>query len=179
MQRDLEKVLISESEIKARVKELGREISSNYRGKNPLLVCILRGAAVFFADLCREIDIPLRMDFVNLSSYADQVTSSGVVKIRQELISHPEGENIILVEDIIDTGLTMQTYRQRLLDKGAKQVEICTLLKKPRQDIEVDISYKGFDIEDSFVVGYGLDYAEQYRNLPYIGILKKELYDNE
>jgi hypoxanthine phosphoribosyltransferase len=178
MKNDLEKILLDEKQISERVAELGSEISASYAGITPLMVCILRGAAVFFADLCRAMEIPVRMDFVNLSSYADQASSSGEVSVRQELIEHPAGERIILVEDIIDTGLTMETYRKRLLDRGAASVEICTLLKKPRQSSVVKIDYKGFDIEDRFVVGYGLDFAEHYRNLPYIGILKKEIYSS-
>ncbi len=176
MNSDLEKILLTEEQLKKKVIELGTEISSDYEGKNPLLICILRGAVIFFSDLCRAVKIPVNMDFVNLSSYNKGAFSSGEVKIRQELIADPEGKDIIIVEDIIDTGMTMEKYKQCLLDRGAGSVEICALLKKPEQKCVVDIRYKGFDIEDRFVVGYGLDYAESYRNLPYIGILKKEIY---
>ncbi len=176
MIEDLEKILLSEEQIRAKVLELGSAITKDYEGKNPLLICVLRGAVIFFSDLCRAVKIPVNMDFVNLSSYNKGASSSGEVKIRQELIADPEGKDIILVEDIIDTGLTMDSYKQCLLDKGAVSVEICALLKKPVQKCVVEVRYKGFDIEDRFVVGYGLDYAESYRNLPYIGILKKEIY---
>lgn len=176
MHNDIEKILFNAEELSAKAKSLGAEISRDYQGKVPLMICILRGAVLFFADLCRNIDIPIRIDFVNLSSYGSETVSSGEVKIRQNLIHNPQGEDIIIVEDIIDTGLTMKMYKARLLDRHAASVKVCTLLKKPDQKCEIDIDYKGFDIEDKFVVGYGLDYDEKYRNLPYIGILKKEIY---
>jgi hypoxanthine phosphoribosyltransferase len=176
MNRDLERILLTEAQIKARVEELGKQITNDYQGKTPLLIGVLRGAVIFFSDLCRAIKIPVELDFVNLSSYNTSAFSSGEVKIRQHLIAEACNKDIIIVEDIIDTGLTMQTFKEWLLDKKACSVEICTLLKKPEQQCSVAVSYKGFDIGNSFVVGYGLDYAERYRNLPYLGVLKKEIY---
>jgi hypoxanthine phosphoribosyltransferase len=176
MYKDLEKIIIDEKEIQKKVKELGSEIARDYLDKEPLLICILRGAVFFFADLCRAIDIPIKLGFVSLSSYKDGTTSSGKVEERQKLMADVKGKHVILVEDIIDTGLTLEGYGANLLSRGALSVQICALLKKPDQKHEIEIAYKGFDIENRFVVGYGLDFAEHYRNLPYIGILKKEIY---
>ncbi|MCF7911739.1 MAG: hypoxanthine phosphoribosyltransferase [Candidatus Cloacimonetes bacterium] len=176
MNLDLERIIIDEIEISRRVKELGRDITKEYQEKETLLICILRGAVFFFADLCRAIDIPILMGFVSLSSYKDGTTSSGKVEERQKLMADVKGKHVILVEDIVDTGLTLEGYGANLLSRGALSVKICALLKKPEQKHDIDIAFKGFDIENRFVVGYGLDYAEHYRNLPYIGILKKEIY---
>jgi len=176
MHKDLEEIILQEAEIEKRVKELGMQIARDYERQDPLMICILRGAVIFFADLCRAIDIPVQMGFVSLSSYKDGTSSTGKVEERQKLMANVNGKAVILVEDIIDTGLTLKDYSQNLLDRGAKSVEICCLLKKPEQMHNVDVKYQGFDIENRFVVGYGLDYAEQYRNLPHVGILKKEIY---
>jgi len=176
MYNDLEKVIINEKEIQNKVQELGSAIAHDYMDKEPLLICILRGAVFFFADLCRAIDIPVQMGFVSLSSYGHGTTSSGKVEERQKLMADVQGKHVILVEDIIDTGLTLEGYGANLMNRGALSVKICALLKKPEQKHKIEIAYKGFDIENKFVVGYGLDYAEHYRNLPYIGILKKEIY---
>ena len=176
MHQDLEKIILSKKQLAERIDFLGNQITEDYKDKKPLMICILRGAVLFYADLCRAVNIPVKMGFVSLSSYGASAESSGKIKIRQPLGWEAKGEDIVLVEDIIDTGLTMNMYRKWLLDNGANSVSICTLLKKPSQIQEIPLTYKGFDIENEFVVGYGLDYAESYRNLPYIGVLKKEIY---
>ncbi|MCF7918632.1 MAG: hypoxanthine phosphoribosyltransferase [Candidatus Cloacimonetes bacterium] len=176
MRQDIERIILEPERIAQRVMALGKEISEDYKNKAPLLICILRGAVIFYSDLCRAINIPVKMGFVSLSSYGENSESSGLIKIRQPLGWDPINEDIIIIEDIIDTGLTMNMYRQLLLEQGARSVKICTLLKKPSQKQEIALTYKGFDIENEFVVGYGLDFAERYRNLPYIGVLKKEIY---
>jgi hypoxanthine phosphoribosyltransferase len=176
MHQDVERILLYPEDIAERIKSMGKEISNDYQGKRPLMICILRGAVIFYSDLCRAITIPIKMDFVALSSYGASSASCGRIEIRQPLGCDPKGEDIIIVEDIIDTGLTMNMFRQWLLDHGAGTVNICSLLRKPAQKQEIALTYMGFDIENEFVVGYGLDYAESYRNLPYIGVLKKEIH---
>ena len=175
MIKDLKEILLSQEQIKQRVTELGKEVTKVYKGKNPVLICILKGAIVFYADLCRVINIPIRMEFVSLSSYGNSAVSSNSIIVHHELLTDPKDQDIIIVEDIVDTGLTMQTFKNQLLDANAKSVAICSLLNKPEMN-KLHIDYIGFDIGNDFVVGYGLDYAEKYRNLPYICILKKEIY---
>ena len=179
MEKDLAKVLITEEEIKRRVKELGAEISKDYEGEMPVLVGILKGAVVFYADLCRAIPLPLSMDFMAVSSYGNKTKASGEVEIRKDLSRSIEGKHVIVVEDIIDSGFTL-TYLSRVLaSRGAKSVKICTLLDKPSRrapGITLKVDYSGFEVPDEFVVGYGLDFAEKYRNLPFIGVLKPEMY---
>lgn len=179
MHQDIEKIILDSKEIEQKIEEIAGKITSDYEGKEPLMVCILRGAAFFYTDLCKKIKLPVHTGFVSLSSYGNSATSSGSIKIRQPLGWDVAGRDVILVEDIIDSGRTMCMYEDELLKQGANSVEICSLLKKPSQVEAVDVKYIGFDIGDDFVVGYGLDYAENYRNLEYIGILKKEIYSHE
>jgi len=177
MHEDIEKILISESEIKKRIKELGEEISKDYKDKFPLFVCILRGAFVFLADLVREVDIPISVDFMAISSYSGQTESSGQVKILKDLDTPIEDRHVLIIEDIVDTGLTMDAVTRLLKTRKPKSIKICTLLDKvERRIINVKVDYYGFRVPNSFVVGYGLDYQEKYRNLPYIGILKEKVY---
>jgi hypoxanthine phosphoribosyltransferase len=178
MYSDIEKVLISDEDIKKRVKVLGREISRDYKDKFPLFVCILRGAFVFLADLVREIDIPISIDFMAISSYSGKTESSGQVKILKDLDTPIEDRHVLIVEDIIDTGLTMDAVTRLLKTRKPKSIKICALLDKVERRIvnNIKVDYYGFRIPNSFVVGYGLDYEEKYRNLPYIGILKEKVY---
>ena len=173
----IKEILVSSDEIEKRVGELGKQITEDYKGKNLLLVGILKGAVIFMADLAKNIDLPITMDFMAVSSYGKSSESSGVVKIIKDLDSSVEGKDILIVEDIIDTGFTLGYLTDYLKRRGANSVKICTLLDKPdRRKVQVPVDYRGFVIPDEFVVGYGLDYAEQYRNLPYISALKEEVY---
>ena len=181
MHNDIESILLNESQIQARVKELGAQLAEEYRDRNPVMICILKGSTMFFADLLRAMPIRLTMDFMAVSSYGRSTKSSGEVEIRKDLSGSIENRDAIIVEDIIDSGFTL-TYLTRLLSaRGARSIKICTLLDKPARrapGITLKADYAGFEIPDAFVVGYGLDYAEVYRNLPYIGILKPEVYQN-
>lgn len=178
MEDFVEKVLISEEEIHNRVKELGEEITERYRGKKLTIVGILKGASVFFADLAREIKIPLQFDFMSVSSYGNAAVSSGVVKIIKDLDLDVTGRHILLVEDIIDSGVTLAYLKEYLSNRGAESVDICTLLDKPSgRKKAVQVNYVGFPMPDEFIIGYGIDYAEEYRNLPYIAALKREVYE--
>ncbi len=177
MEDIIKDILLTEEEIKAKVKELGKQITEDYRGKNLMLVGILKGAVIFMADLAKSIEIPVLIDFMAVSSYGNSSTSTGIVRIIKDLDCSIEDKDILIVEDIIDTGLTLSYLTDNLKKRGAKSVKICTLLDKPdRRKAEVPVDYRGFIIPDEFVVGYGLDYAEQYRNLPYIAALKEEVY---
>ncbi len=167
-------VLLSEDQIRQRVKELGRQISGDYAGESLLFVGILKGAAVFLADLIREVDLPVDYDFVAISSYGSDTQSSGVVRLLKDLEHGVSGRHVIIVEDIVDTGWTlrMSYIVENIKSRGAASVKVCTLLDKPsRRQVEVTIDYRGFEVEDLFVIGYGLDYDGQYRNLPYVGVL--------
>ena len=167
------RVLISEDEITARMEELAFEISRDYEGKDLVLVCVLKGSMVFFADLARKITIPLRFDYICVSSYGDGSESGGGHELRTDLNESVSGRHVLLVEDIVDTGLTMEYLFSLLSSRGAASLDVVALLDKPaRRKREVDIAYRGFEIPDEFVVGYGLDYRQQYRNLPYIGALE-------
>ena len=177
MEQDILRTLITEQEISEKVKELGARISQDYTGKNLMMVGILKGSVVFMADLMRAISSPAKIDFMSVSSYGTGVKTSGVVKILKDLDIPLEGVDLLLVEDILDSGLTLQYLREILQKRNPSSVRIVTLLDKPegrKADIRPD--YCGFQVPDEFVVGYGLDYAEHYRNLPYIGILKPEVY---
>lgn len=177
MQGDIEKILIDEQELSAKVKELGAHISRDYVGKNLLLVSVLKGSCVFMADLMRSIDIHLRIDFMCVSSYGSGVKTSGVVKIIKDLDVNVEGYDILIVEDILDSGLTLSYIIDILKSRNPASIKLCTLLDKPdRRKVPVNVDYKGFEVPDEFVVGYGLDYDEKYRNLPYVGILKPCVY---
>jgi hypoxanthine phosphoribosyltransferase len=173
---DVEEILIEEEALRARVAELGAAITEDYRGRDLLLVGVLKGAVFFMADLMRRIELPCEVDFMAISSYGAGVDSSGVVRILKDLDVSIEGRNVLVVEDIVDSGLTL-SYLVRLLQaRRPASVEICALLAKPeRRENEVACRYVGFEIPNRFVVGYGLDFAERFRNLPYIGILRQEL----
>ena len=175
--RDMERTLYTKGEIRSRTEELGRQITEDYAGDEVVCVCILKGAAVFFSDLVRCIDLPLKLDFMSISSYGTATVSSGVVRILKDLDRDILNQNVLVVEDIIDTGLTLSFLSQNLVTRGAKTLKICTLLDKPaRRKVPLVPDYVGFQIEDHFVIGYGLDYVEKYRNLPDIGILRPEVY---
>lgn len=178
MHADIAKVLIDEGQIRARVRDLGAQISADYGEKgNLLLVGVLKGCAMFMMDLVRVIDIPLAFDFIAVASYGESTESSGVVRMLKDLDIDLAGRHVLIVEDIIDSGLTLAYLRSQLLRRGPASLRICTLLNKPeRRTADVPVDYLGFDIPNEFVVGYGLDYAERYRNLPYIGVLKPEVY---
>lgn len=177
MHNDIQEVLYSEEQIQEKVKELGKQISKDYEGRNPLVICIMKGAFIFMADLVKRLDIPLEVDFMAVSSYGNRAASSGVVKIVKDLDVNVEGRDVLIVEDIIDSGLTL-TYLVDVLERrNALSVSIVTLFDKPaRRTVGLEVDYTGFEIPDAFVVGYGLDFAEKYRNLPYVGILKEEVY---
>lgn len=166
-------VLIPADVLQARIREIGAEIASDYAGRSPLLICVLKGAMVFMADLIRTIDLPLTIDFIAVSSYGSGTRSTGEVRIVKDL-DHPlEGSDVIFVEDILDTGLTLSYLLDTFRARGVASVKLAALLNKPeRRKVEVELDYKGFDIPDKFVVGYGLDFDERYRNLPYIGVVK-------
>ena len=177
MHDDVSEVLISHQQIRERTEELGRQITEDYDGKDPLLICILKGGLMFLADLMREVDLPLEIDFIAVSSYGDSTESSGVVRILMDLERNIEGRHVLIVEDIIDTGRTLSYIIENLRTRGPASIKVCTLLDKPaRRELEIPIDYVGFTIPDRFVIGYGLDYGEIYRNLPFVGILKPELY---
>ena len=180
MHNDIAKVLLSEEAIQNRVREMGAEIAKDFADKNPIMVCILKGAVMFYADLLRATPIPLSMDFMAVSSYGNKTKSSGEVEIKKDLSSTIEGRHIIIVEDIIDSGFTLSYLTRVLSARGAASISLCTLLDKPSRrapGIDLKSNYSGFEVGDEFVVGYGLDYAEKYRNLPYIGILKPAVYE--
>lgn len=165
--------LLSQSAIAARVKALGEQITADFAGKSLVLLCVLKGSFIFAADLARAIDLPLRVEFLGVRSYGDDTRSSGVVQITQDL-TRPiaSDDHVLIVEDIVDTGLTLSYLREQLRARLPSSVKVCALLHKPARSVRpVEIEYLGFTVEDVFVVGYGLDYAEQYRNLPYVGIL--------
>ncbi len=177
MVNDVEKCLISREQIAEKVAQLGQQISGDYRGKDLVVVGILKGAVVFLADLVREISIPLHIDFMAVSSYGSSTESSGVVRILNDLDMSIEGMDVLIVEDIVDTGLTLKYLVENLKNRKAASVRVCTLLEKPaRRKVKIDIDYNGFVIPDEFAVGYGLDYNNKYRNLPGIYVLKKEVY---
>ncbi len=177
MKADIAEVLLDQEALQALCKRLGKQITEDYKGKPLLLVGILKGANVFMADLIRQIDLPVEIDFMAVSSYGMSTESSGVVKIIKDLDQTIEDKHIIVVEDIVDTGLTLHYLLDYLKARSALSVEVCALLDKPpRRRVAVDIKYKGIDIPDVFIVGYGIDYAEKYRNLPYVASLKEEAY---
>jgi len=177
MDEIIKSILVSEEEISKKVKELGKQIAKDYKGKDLILVGILKGAVIFMSDLARSIDMPVGMDFMAVSSYGKSSTSTGEVRIIKDLDYSVENKDILIIEDIIDTGYTLAYLTDNLNKRGANSVRICTLLDKPeRRKVDVPVDYLGFAIPDEFVVGYGLDYAEKYRNLPYVAALKEEVY---
>jgi hypoxanthine phosphoribosyltransferase len=169
-------VLIDEQTLRARVAELGEEISADYQGRAPLLVGVLKGAVFFMADLMRELTVPCEIDFMAVSSYGASTDTSGVVRILKDLDLNIEGRDVLVVEDIIDSGLTLNYLLRNLESRNPASIEICALLTKPeRRQIDVRVRYVGFEIANKFVIGYGLDFAERYRNLPYVGVLDEEM----
>jgi hypoxanthine phosphoribosyltransferase len=177
MMPDVKEVLIPSSEIQEKVGEMGELITEDYRGKRPLLVGILRGAVVVLGDLMRNIDLPCEIDFMDISSYGTGTSSSGVVRILKDLEEDITDSHVLIVEDIIDTGLTLSYIRRSLLARKPTSLEICALLSKPsRRRVELDVKYLGFEVPDEFVVGYGLDFSGAYRNLPDICVLKPEVF---
>lgn len=176
MHDDIAEVLVPEDKIQAKVAELGRRISEDYAGQEILLIGLLRGAIVFLSDLMRAIDIPVRLDFIGISSYGAS-TESGAVRLVMDLETDIAGRHVLVVEDIIDTGKTMSYLMQNLLARQPASLRVCALLDKPeRREVPITVDYVGFEIPDEFVVGYGLDFAEGYRNLPFVGVLKEHLY---
>ena len=174
---DLTQVLVTREEIAAAVKKLGDQITRDYQGKELMLVGILKGAVVFFADLVREIDLPVKMEFMAVSSYGATTKTTGVVKLVKDLTVDITGMHVLIVEDIVDSGMTLNYLKNYLASRGAASIRICTLLDKPeRRRVELKADYFCFTIPDEFVVGYGLDYAEKYRNLPDIGVLDPRIY---
>lgn len=177
MHSDLESVLFTEEQILERVKEIGATLTADYQGKNPLFICVLKGAVMFMVDLVKCVDVPLEMDFMAISSYGDSSKSSGVVRILKDLERPVEGRHVVIIEDIVDTGLTLNYLRDVLKRREAASVKIVTLFDKPDgRSVEIQPDYYGFTVPNQFIVGYGLDYAEKYRNLPYVGVLKREIY---
>ncbi|MEO6891977.1 MAG: hypoxanthine phosphoribosyltransferase [Ktedonobacteraceae bacterium] len=178
MHEDIDKTLVSEEEIYAKTRELGKQISRDYQGKNLLLLGILKGAIPFMADLARAIKIPLEIDYMAVSSYGNSSHSSGVVRILKDLEGPIDQKHVLVVEDIIDSGLTLHYMLDVLRQRRPLSLRVCALLDKGRDRVKpVELDYVGFHIPDQFVVGYGLDYAQHYRNLPYIGVLKSAIYE--
>lgn len=177
MHNDIQEVLYSEEVIQKKVQELGAAVSREYAGRNPLVICVLKGAFIFMADLSKNITIPIELDFMAVSSYGNSTRSSGEVKIIKDLDTSVDGRDVIIVEDIIDSGLTLSYLIDVLERRNALSVSVVALFDKPgRRTVDLQADYTGFTIPDAFVVGYGLDYAEKYRNLPYVGVLKPEIY---
>lgn len=177
MHKDCERVLISEDELKVMVKEIAQKISEDYKDKNLLLVGLLKGSVVFMADLMKELSVDCKIDFICVSSYGSGTESQGRINLIKDVSQSVEGVDVLVVEDIIDSGNTLAFILKYFEAKGANSVKICTLLSKPdRRVVEIPVDYIGAEIPDEFVIGYGLDYAENYRNLPYVGILKRSVY---
>ncbi len=174
----LEKVLFSKEQLAKRIKELAAQLDKDYAGKTPLMVAILKGSVMFFTDLIREMTLPLEIDFMSISSYGSGVKSSGEVKMIKDLDNKIEGKDVIIIEDIVDSGYTMKYLTHLLEARNPSSIKICALLDKPsRRETDVAVDYKGFEVGNEFVVGYGLDYAARYRNIPFIGILKRSVYE--
>lgn len=177
MLNDIKRILITEEQLKAKVKELSVKINEDYKEKDPLFIVILKGSFVFAADLFKYIKLKSAIDFMVVSSYASGTESSGNVKILKDVAQSIEGKDVIIIEDIVDTGFTLSNLVKILKERNPASVEICSCVDKPeRRVVPVDVKYKGFEVENEFIVGYGLDYAEKYRNLPFIGVLKEEVY---
>ena len=178
MENNIQEILLSEEQIRTRIQELGEELTKEYEGKNPVIVGVLKGVVVFYADMIRQIKVPCQLDFMWISSYSG-TTSTGTMTVKQDLSADIKGRHVLILEDIFDTGNSLQYTRDYLLTKEPASLKICTLLDKPerrRAGVTVKADYVGFTIPNEFVVGYGLDFNEQYRNLPYVGILKPEAY---
>ncbi len=179
LENDIKKVLVSHDEITEAAKKLGAQLTKDYAGKNPILVGILKGSIPFMAELIKHIDTHIEMDFMMVSSYHGGTASSGVINIKQDVTQDIKGRDVLFVEDIIDTGQTLKNLRDMFIEREAASVKIATLLDKPEgRVVEIEADYTCFTIPNEFVVGYGLDYKENYRNLPYVGVLKEEVYSN-
>lgn len=177
MLKDIKEILLTEEVIKEKIKELGAKISREYKDRNLLVVGILKGSVVFTADLIKNINIPCELDFMAVSSYGNSSETSGIVRILKDLDTNIDDKDIIIVEDIVDSGVTLDYLQRYLKARNAKSIKIAALLSKPaRRKTEINVEYLGFEVPDEFIVGYGLDYAEKYRNLPFIGVLKEEVY---
>ena len=177
LEKDIQEVLFSQQQLEERVDQIAQEITRDYAGKEIVLISVLRGSFVFMADLCRRIDLPCTIDFMSVSSYGSGTSSTGQVQITKDLSGDISGKHILVVEDILDSGNTLSYLLKLLEQRKPASIRLCTLLDKPERRVKpVTVDYTGFAIPDAFVVGYGLDYAEKYRNLPYIGILKPEVY---
>ena len=178
--QDLEKIMITRDEIQTQVKEVAKRISADYQGKTPVVVCILKGAVMFFADLLRELDFPLVTDFMAISSYGSSTKSTGVVKLVKDLDRDICGRDVLVVEDIVDSGMTLHFLKKLLITRGAASLRIAALMDKPaRRVAPLEVDYSCFQIPDAFVVGYGLDYNEVYRNLPDVGVLSPSIYGGD
>ena len=181
MHQDIECVLLTQEQIRDRIVELGKDLMADYADKNPIFVGVLKGVVVFYADMIRAFDAPCQLDFMWISSYSG-VSSTGTINVSQDVKADVRGRHVVILEDIVDSGRSLQFVKQHLLDKGAASVRICALLDKPEgraAGITLQADYVGFTIPNAFVVGYGLDYNEKYRNLPYVGILKPQVYENK
>jgi hypoxanthine phosphoribosyltransferase len=177
MLEDIEKVLITREELQKSAEELGKKISSDYKGKKLVLIGVLKGGVVFLSDLIRSINIPIDLDFISVSSYGDSTRSSGVVRIIKDVDIDVMGKHVLIVEDLVDSGLTLKYLKDLFKARGPKDVKCCAALDKPsRREVEIEIEYKGIEIPDEFVVGYGMDFAERYRNLPDVCVLKPHVY---
>ena len=175
--KDLSSVLYTEEQLSAAVEALGERITCDYQGKAPLMICILKGASVFFTDLIRAIDLPLEIEFMAISSYGASTVSSGEVRLVKDLDRSIHGRDVLVVEDIVDSGMTLSFLKRTLTNRGASSIRLVTLLDKPsRRTVPLSVDYSCFEIPDAFVVGYGLDYDERYRNLPVVGILDPKVY---
>jgi len=178
MEQDIEEILVSEEELKKKVSQLGKQLSKDYKGLNPLFVGILKGAVPFMSDLVRQIKIPIEIDYMDVTSYGKAASSSGVVRILKDLDTSVTGRHVLIVEDIVDTGLTLSYLVKLLEGRNPASVKTIVLLdKKECRTVDFEPDYHGFVVPNKFAVGYGMDYAERYRNLPYVGVLKREVYD--
>jgi hypoxanthine phosphoribosyltransferase len=176
---NVEYVMLTEEQIAARTKELAAQLDKLYEGRTPVVICVLKGSVLFFSELIRNMKTMLTIDFISVSSYGSGTTSSGELKVKQDLSTDIKGRDVLIVEDIIDSGNTLYHLKKMLHQRMPSSVNIVTLLDKPaRREVPMEPDYTGFVIEDEFVIGYGLDYAEEYRNLPYIGVLKRSVYEN-
>lgn len=174
MERVFGRPVVTQEQMRARIREMGKQISADYAGKDLVLVGVLKGAYAFYADLARAIRIPIRVDFIIVTSYGSKAKTSGKVKLMTELTEEIKGKDVLLVEDIVDSGLTVQYLVKTLSKKKPRSIKVCTLLSKPeRREVEIQIDYEGFKIPNQYVVGYGLDYQQKYRNLPYLAVLDK------
>lgn len=180
MHKDVEYVMISEKEIAEKVAEMAKQLDKLYEGRKPVVVCILKGSVMFFADLIRQMQVPLTIDFMSVSSYGNGTKSTGEIMVKKDLSTDIKGRDVLIVEDIIDSGNTLYNLKKLLNSREPASVNIVTLLDKPqRREVPMQPEYTCFEIEDEFVIGYGLDYAEEYRNLPYVGVLKRSVYEGK